>query len=646
MTKILYVRSAGRWVETGGAGGDPSVQLHDGTQPQPADPTPNGVEAAFRDYEDGLHYFKGSGTLVSILRQPFQTTVVVDGPVRSVARVVSSSGGLPTPQNPSTLVTCDADGKWFKMTSESVNAPFGPPQVLDLFELPLNIAQYVTDAIAAIPPLDPDAVVAAIEGRTISPTTILVDSPIVFGGGYALGVSTTANGPRPTITYNSGTAFVVCAAADDVYTKIEADRKFLDQQYFLDNAYYGPSIVFKDTNGSIRWRTPNLGDGKGPDAVLSTALWTDSPSSAPIPRLYFESDGTAGGYLAYREELDAYLKTGGAAEDIKGQGIEPLLVRVGSGGVVYQDSYKLYVDNVGIGPRAVIEYSNLGVVTRIICMAQGDAYTKAEVDARLSAIAAPNLALYAKLTDTNQTIRAKQVVIDILTLPGCGLVYRDLNDGYGFRLYAAGSASGVEFDPIVLKSDLDGILPRIDALENKTSPASEKSVLYWADPSTAATPLATDSTKNKWLTIGQTTPISFVSGSVYRIDCRIKLGGPLNTDVLQQWLGVRAMGESGSPLPISGVPLVTISGMGNTSVTGERTEIKSTGLPDGQTSLYRFITVDDWPSVGDVLTYTIEFLASETLTASVEFGFAWGGTWKVNLQNVRPMVAVVRKFAG
>jgi hypothetical protein len=113
-----------------------AVVAHEGAPPQPTAPTPAAVEEAFKDLPDGLHYFKGAGALVSVTRQPFQTTVVVNGAVRSVARIVKSEAGLPTPQNPSTLVQFEADGKAMKLTSEEVNTAFGPPAMVDLFNLP------------------------------------------------------------------------------------------------------------------------------------------------------------------------------------------------------------------------------------------------------------------------------------------------------------------------------------------------------------------------------------------------------------------------------------------------------------------------------------------------------------------------------
>jgi hypothetical protein len=109
--------------------------VHEGPIPQPSAPTPQALEDAFVDFEDGLHYFKDTGSLVAITRQQYQTTITITGPTKSVAKIVKSDAGLPTPQNPSYLVQQEPDGKWMKLTSDEFNTPFGPPQMVDLFAL-------------------------------------------------------------------------------------------------------------------------------------------------------------------------------------------------------------------------------------------------------------------------------------------------------------------------------------------------------------------------------------------------------------------------------------------------------------------------------------------------------------------------------
>jgi hypothetical protein len=136
MTQELNIYSGGRWIPVGGSGGgDSAITVHDGAPPQPTGPIPQALEDAFAAYADGLHFFKGAGALVTLVRQQYQTTIVLNGPTKSVAKIVKSDAGLPTPQNPSYLVQQEPDGKWMKLTSDEFNTPFGPPQMVDLFAL-------------------------------------------------------------------------------------------------------------------------------------------------------------------------------------------------------------------------------------------------------------------------------------------------------------------------------------------------------------------------------------------------------------------------------------------------------------------------------------------------------------------------------
>jgi hypothetical protein len=109
------------------------VTAHAGPIPQPTAVTPSGLEDAYKDIADGLHYYPEAASLISVIRQEFQTTIVVQGPSRSIARIVKSSTGQPTTQNPSTLVTCDPDGKWMRLTSAELDQPFSNPQTVDIF---------------------------------------------------------------------------------------------------------------------------------------------------------------------------------------------------------------------------------------------------------------------------------------------------------------------------------------------------------------------------------------------------------------------------------------------------------------------------------------------------------------------------------
>jgi hypothetical protein len=112
-----------------------AITLHEGAVPDAGAETPSALDDAFSVLSDGLHYFKGVGTLVSITRQQYQTTITLTGQLSSFAKIVKSEAGLPTPQNPSMIVMQTAEGQWLKLTSDELNKPFGNPQRVDIFAL-------------------------------------------------------------------------------------------------------------------------------------------------------------------------------------------------------------------------------------------------------------------------------------------------------------------------------------------------------------------------------------------------------------------------------------------------------------------------------------------------------------------------------
>jgi hypothetical protein len=283
----LNIYSGGRWVAVSGVtGGDSAVTVHDGSIPNPAEETPNGLEDSLAAYADGLHYFKESGTLLAITRQQYQTDITLTGPVSSVAKIVKSDAGLPTPQNPSLIVIKSVDGQWIKMTSDELDKPFGQPQMADPFDIPKTL-------------FDKDIRLGNVTLKSA-----------IFQDAYKFYVDNVGIGVRPVIEYSDRgqVTRIIIPSQDDVYTKTESESRFLNQQYFTDNAYYGPSVTFKDTFGTVRWKTSNFGDGTGPDAILAIAGWGDPnvPNSPVVPRLYFEATNEIGGYLAYAD--DTYTK--------------------------------------------------------------------------------------------------------------------------------------------------------------------------------------------------------------------------------------------------------------------------------------------------------------------------------------------------
>lgn len=112
-----------------------AVTVHEGAVPEPSADTPNGLEEAFAVLTDGLHYYKDVGSLVSVTRQQYQTTITLTGQLSSFAKIVKSEAGLPTPQNPSLIVMQTAEGQWLKLTSDGLDTPFGNPQRVDIFAL-------------------------------------------------------------------------------------------------------------------------------------------------------------------------------------------------------------------------------------------------------------------------------------------------------------------------------------------------------------------------------------------------------------------------------------------------------------------------------------------------------------------------------
>jgi len=112
-----------------------AITAHAGAVPDAGADTPKGLEDAFAVLADGLHYYKDVGTLVSITRQEYQTTIVLSGQLSSFAKIVKSEAGLPTPQNPSMIVMQRAEGQWLKLTSDELDKAFGNPQQVDIFSL-------------------------------------------------------------------------------------------------------------------------------------------------------------------------------------------------------------------------------------------------------------------------------------------------------------------------------------------------------------------------------------------------------------------------------------------------------------------------------------------------------------------------------
>lgn len=86
------------------------------------------------------------------------------------------------------------------------------------------------------------------------------------------------------------------------------------------------------------------------------------------------------------EMVDIFALTGGGdgVVDVLGairdQFIQPKGINVGEGGIAFQDIYSFSVQNVGIGPRPVIEYREGAQAKTLVGLTRDDAYTKPEVN--------------------------------------------------------------------------------------------------------------------------------------------------------------------------------------------------------------------------------------------------------------------------
>ena len=434
-------------IPLGGTGGDSAITVHDGSIPNPTEETPKGLEDSFAAYADGLHYFKEPGTLVAITRQQYQTDITLTGPVSSSAKIVKSEAGLPTPQNPSMIVLKRADGQWIKMTSDELDKPFGQPQMVNLFALTgggADLTNYYTKEETA-------AEIDVYFQNSVNNLTV--------------------------VTQALDGAIATKADKATTYTKTESDSRFLNQQYFTDNAYYGPSVTFKDTFGTVRWKTSNFGDGTGPDAILAIAGWGDPnvPNSPLVPRLYFEATNEIGGYLAYADdtytktEIDTIVSENGQEH----QEIESLVRELG---VTVGDSLALKAD-------AATTYTKPEVDEAIAASISGQ-LSPAQIEELVSQVGPVDLTDYAKKDDASQNVIANAFVGQGFVFgtqavgSNPGLVYTDTNEGYGPRLILD-TPGGKELIPY--QSDFEPIKARVATLESKTALVAASDPSVYAD---------------------------------------------------------------------------------------------------------------------------------------------------------------------
>ena len=226
-----------------------AITVHDGAPPQPAAPIPQALEDAFEGIDEGLHFFKGVGALVTVIRQQYQTTILINGPAKSVAKIVKSEAGLPTPENPSYLVQQEPDGKWLKMTSDEINTPFGPPKMVDIFALTGGTVDLSAYALldSQFQNITAKQIKAEALNFTKSGTSLgYVRFPEYLDGKLAIEIGG-PGGKVETIAYNSEIAGL--AKTTDNTQNIVANAVLAKGFAFGDTVSpLNPGLVYTDTN--------------------------------------------------------------------------------------------------------------------------------------------------------------------------------------------------------------------------------------------------------------------------------------------------------------------------------------------------------------------------------------------------------------
>ena len=561
--KQLYVKSNGTWVAAGGAGGsvdttglateqfvtdaisaipatdlsglatladlndalatipEAAITVHDGAPPQPTAPIPQALEEAFESIDEGLHFFKGVGALVTVTRQQYQTTIVINGPSKSVAKIVKSEAGLPTPENPSMLVQQEPDGKWMKMTSPELDKPFGPPQMVDIFATATDLAALVSNQSQFLTQQDIDLVNSQLQALA----TVTQD---VMDKVDTKADKTTVN------TLGSTLMASITEVRADTYTKPEVDAKVAALQQGVNDAELGVQSVADQIPFVAEQLASQLGDKinlKADKATTYTKQEVDDKLEADKD-FSIANDNVLLASITSLQEVVANLGTEigtgqiDVLDAIRGVEIEPSAIKFTEsvmspikwkGGLSLAptkegDTYHLAWNNgkdVGnlLTSADLSDYALLDSYGQVITASQMKAetfvFTKANTtigytrfpdypDGRLGIqINGPSgevqivayvsdLSGYAKKADNTQNVVAKVVTAQGYGFgdknePPVALTYTDTGEGYNERLVLA-TASGIDY--VVMKSDLDelqGLLPRMERLEGKTAPVVDLS---------------------------------------------------------------------------------------------------------------------------------------------------------------------------
>jgi hypothetical protein len=402
-----------------------AITVHTGTAPTHGTTTPQGVEGTYAGLDQGLHFYPEDGTLITIVRQEFQTTIVRDGPVRSVARIVRSAAGLPTPENPSTIVSQSSDGKFYKSTGDKIDFPFSAPLIVDVFAL-----SYTSDEVdALLAPITTDlAALASNQGQ--QPQTVdldLINSQLQSLATVTQGVMDKVDTKADkTAVASLGTTLMntIMEVKDGAYTKPEVDAAIA-------------GVVTGDLSQEQI------------DAIISQV--------GPVD------------LTAYAKAEDVYTKTEGDGRFLKSDDFTPAIVVLALNGQDVQLN-SLEVVNFTLGDLAIGTGGG-----RIVTQSAGGPENTVAYLSDLTAPPSVDLSAYAKLNDNAQNVVANAMVAkgyafgDSAAASNPGLVYTDTGEGYGPRL-ALDTPGGVELIPY--QSDFAPIRSRLDALESKAAPGS------------------------------------------------------------------------------------------------------------------------------------------------------------------------------
>jgi len=403
------------------AGGDPAITVHAGSPPVPlsGDPTPQELEDSFAVLPNGLHYYPDNGSLVAVLRGEYQTTITITGAVKSVAQIVKSSAGLPTPENPSMIVTQAADGRWLRVRGDRLDQPFGDPEIVDIFKLVASGDLTVLNAYYTA--LEVDALLAAL------PTGGDCDTSNYY------------------VKEDVNVFLADKADKEDTYTKPEIDAILVPLQSSSDNA---ADAIRELAAKCIELKKTTYTKNETDEAIAAAV------SGQLTPEQIEEIISQVGPV-----DLTAYFKS----EDFTGPNVALAL----QGQTIQADG--LTTTNFILSDHAIGASGG-----RIVTQELGGPENTV---AYLSDIVAPDLTAYAKAQSSSQNLLTKTITavgygFGSTVTPPAALSYTDTGEGFGTRLVLT---VGLVNDYVALRSDFEPIKARMDAMESKGAPTVDLS---------------------------------------------------------------------------------------------------------------------------------------------------------------------------